>query len=90
MSKKDSFWFRHDCTAGRALKMRKMAFVYGHWGKGIYWDVIEILRDQEKYRYSSDEFDLRMLCDLIGCKDESKFLNWFNDCLKFELLEHLK
>ncbi len=83
---KDSYWFRHDSTAGRGMRMRKISFIYGHWGKGIYWDVIEILRDQENYEYSNDEFDLKMLADLIGCKDENKFINWFNDCVKFELL----
>lgn len=83
---KDSYWFRHDSTAGRGMRMRKIAFIYGHWGKGVYWDVVEVLRDQENYRYSSDEFDLKMLADLIGCKDDSKFINWFNDCVKFDLL----
>lgn len=85
MAEKDSYWFRHDSTAGRGLRMRKMAHIYGHWGKGIYWDVIEILRDQSNYVFDSDDSSLQMLCDLIGCKDESKFLNWFNDCVKFEL-----
>jgi len=84
---KDSYWFRHDSTAGRGTRMRKMAFIYGHWGKGIYWDVIEMLRDQANYCYPSTEFDLKMLADLIGCKDESKFINWFNDCVKFDLLQ---
>jgi hypothetical protein len=82
---KDSYWFKHDSTAGRGTRMRKMAFIYSHWGKGIYWDVIEMLRDQSNYSYPSNEFDLKMLCDLIGCKDETKFINWFNDCVKFEL-----
>jgi uncharacterized phage protein (TIGR02220 family) len=82
---KDSYWFRHDSTAGRGTRMRKIAFIYGHWGKGVYWDVIEMLRDQENYLYSCDEFDLKMLADLIGCKDETRFMNWFNDCIKFKL-----
>ncbi len=82
---KDSYWFKHDSTAGRGTRMRKMAFIYSHWGKGIYWDVIEMLRDQSNYSYPSNEFDLKMLSDLIGCKDETKFINWFNDCVKFEL-----
>jgi len=85
MSKKDSYWFRHDSTAGRGLKMRKMAHIYGHWGKGVYWDVVEILRDQENYCFESDESSLQLLCDLIGCKDEKKFLSWFNDCLRIGL-----
>jgi len=87
MNKKDSYWFRHDSTAGRALKMRKMSHIYGHWGKGIYWDVVEILRDQENYQFENDESSLQMLADLIGCKDESKFLSWYKDSVKFELLK---
>jgi len=84
---KDSYWFRHDSTAGRGLKMRKIAHIYGHWGKGVYWDVVEMLRDTEDYEYSNEEFDLIMLADLIGCKDSDKFIHWYNDCIKFGLLE---
>jgi len=85
INKKDSYWFRHDSNAGRGLKMRKMAHIYSHWGKGIYWDVVEILRDQERYRFESDESSLKLLCDLIGCKAENRFLSWFKDCLKIGL-----
>ena len=84
---KDSYWFRHDSTAGRGTRMRKMAFIYSHWGKGVYWDVIEMLRDQENYKFPCTDFDLKMLADLIGCKDETKFINWFNDCVKFGLFK---
>jgi hypothetical protein len=87
---KDSYWFRHDSTAGRGLKIRKIAHIYGHWGKGVYWDVVEMLRDSENYEYDNSEFDLTMLADLIGCKDSSKFVNWYNDCIKFELLKENK
>lgn len=90
MSKKDSYWFRHDSTAGRGLRMRKMAHIYGHWGKGIYWDVIEILRDQTKYSFHSDDTSLQMLCDLIGCKDEAKFISWFKDCINLDLFQQNK
>jgi hypothetical protein len=87
MAEKDSYWFKHDSTAGRGLRMRKMAHIYGHWGKGVYWDVIEILRDQANYCFNSDDSSLQMLCDLIGCKDEAKFLSWFKDCVNYELFE---
>ena len=82
---KDSYWFKHDSSAGRGLKMRKMAHIYGHWGKGVYWDVVEILRDQEGYKFEADESSLQLLCDLIGGKDDIKFLNWFKDSLKIGL-----
>lgn len=84
---KDSYWFKHDCTAGRGTRMRKMTFIYGHWGKGIYWDVIEMLREQDGYSFGCDELSLQMLADLIGCKDADKFINWYNDCIKINLLQ---
>jgi len=84
---KDSYWFKHDSTAGRGTRMRKMTFIYGHWGKGVYWDVIEILREQDGYSFGNDELSLQMLADLIGCKDVQKFINWYNDCVKINLLQ---
>ena len=68
-NKKDSYWFRHDSSAGRGLKLRKIQYLYGHWGKGIYWDVVEILRDSARYTHSADELALKILADIIGGKD---------------------
>lgn len=65
-----------------------MAFIYGHWGKGIYWDVLEILRDQPDYTFKNDDESLRLLSDLIGCKDESKFINWFKDCVRIGIIKN--
>jgi len=84
---KDSYWFRHDSSAGRTLRMRKMSHIYGHEGKGMYWDVVEVLRDQDGYQFNSDDSSLNLLADLIGCKDEIRFCNWFKDCLKLGLFE---
>src|SRR3990167_750176 len=83
---KDSYWFKHDSSAGRGLRMRKMAFIYGHWGKGVYWDVIEVLREQQDYSYNSDDTSIQMLADIIGCKDAEKFAKWFADCIAFQLV----
>lgn len=84
---KDSYWFKHDSTAGRGLKMRKMQHLYGHEGKGVYWDVVEILRDQDGYMFDIDESSLQLLSDLIGYKDHIRFINWFKDSLRFGLFE---
>lgn len=82
---KDSYWFRHDSNAGRGLRMRKIHHIYGHEGKGFYWDVVEVLRDQSGYKYPNNETDLQMLASIIGAKDESKFLNFVKDCIRFDL-----
>jgi hypothetical protein len=79
------FWFKHDAGAGRDIKLRKIQHIYGHEGKGLFWDVIEILREEDKNVYPSDENSLQMLCDIIGYKDVKRFLNWYNDCKRVEL-----
>lgn len=84
---KDSYWFKHDSTSGRGLRIKKIQHIYGHWGKGVYWDVIEVLREQDNYTFESDESSLQMLSELIGLKEFEKFSNWFNDCLKLGLFK---
>lgn len=84
---KDSYWFKHDSTSGRGLRIKKIQHIYGHWGKGVYWDVIEVLREQDNYTFESDESSLQMLAELIGLKEFEKFNNWFKDCLKLGLFK---
>lgn len=84
---KDSYWFRHDTTAGRGLKMRRMTHIYGHWGKGIYWDVCEVLREQQSYQFEADKNALTLLADMIGVKDTNQFIKWFDDVTSIGLLQ---
>ena len=83
---KDAYWFKHDSSAGRGIRLRKIQHIYKHWGKGIYWDVVELLREQGGYKYPVDESSLLLLCSLIGCDDIPKFMSWFSDCIKVDLL----
>ena len=78
---KKSFWFKHDASIGRDLNMRKMVFIYGHWGKGVFWDVCEMLCTSTGYKYPNDEFELKLLADLMGCKEEDKFIEWYKKCV---------
>lgn len=84
---KDAYWFKHDSTSGRGLRIKKLQHIYGHWGKGVYWDVIEVLREQNNYCFDSDENSLEMLSELIGTKDNFKFFTWFKDCIDLGLFE---
>ena len=86
MSKK-SFWFKHDASIGRDLNMRKMVFIYGHWGKGVFWDVCEMLCTSIDYKYPNDEFELKLLADLIGCKEEDKFIEWYKKCVELDIFK---
>jgi hypothetical protein len=86
-TKEDALWFKHESTSGKSLKIRKLQRIYGHWGKGIYWDVCEFLLEQENFQFVCDESSLQVISDMIGCNDEIKFLSWFNDCINLGLLE---
>jgi len=82
---KDSYWFRHDSNASRDLKLMKIRVIYDFWGIGVYWTIIEFLREQPDYKYEYSELNLQLLCELIGCKDLIKFNNFINDCIKINL-----
>lgn len=48
---KDAFYFPHDSNANSDPKMMMLIEQLGLEGYGIYWVLIEILRDQPDYRY---------------------------------------
>jgi len=82
---KDAYWFRHDSNASRDIKLMKLRILHDFWGIGVYWTVIELLREQNNYCFASDESSLQLACNLIGCNDFVKFKSWFFDAVKFGL-----
>jgi hypothetical protein len=81
----DSYWFKHDSTASRDIKLMKIKHLYDFWGIGLYWSTVELLREQNNYSFPADESGLNMVCDLVRCSDMVRFKNWFNDCIKIKL-----
>ena len=51
---KDAFYFPHDSNAQRDPKIVKLRRVHGWSGYGLYWALIETLRDQENYTLETD------------------------------------
>jgi hypothetical protein len=49
--KKDAYWFSHDSNAKDDPKSMKLIDQLGLEGYGIYWVLIEVLRDQPEFRY---------------------------------------
>lgn len=84
---KDAYWFRHDSNSGRGLKMLQLAHIYTHWGKGVYWDVVEVLREQDGYKYEHSEHAIDLLSTLVNVSDKIRFSNWFKDCCMLGLFE---
>ena len=58
MAKILNCYFPHDSNARYDNKIRRLRKVFGVEGYGIYWMLIETLRDQEDYKYAIDDIDL--------------------------------
>lgn len=86
-TKKSALWFSHESTSGKGLRLRKLTRIYGHWGKGVYWDICEFLLEQDQFSFVCDETSLQVVSEMIGCNDELKFISWYNDCVKLNLLQ---
>ena len=67
---KDAYYFPHDSNARNDQRIMKVRMEYGFVGYGIYFGLIEILREQANYTLSFDDlesiaFDLRVELDVI-------------------------
>ena len=65
MNQKDAYYFSHDSNARNDQRVMKIRMKYGMEGYGIYFGIIEILREQtDYYLYIRDlkgiAFDLRV------------------------------
>ena len=78
---KDAYYFSHDSNARNDQRLMKLRMKYGPEGYGIYFMIIEILRDTENYTLNIS--DIESICfDLRA--DKNKVL----DILKnYELFE---
>jgi hypothetical protein len=54
---KDAYWFRHDCNARNDDKMVRLRRLHGIEGVGLYWCVIEALRETKTYKLPLDSAD---------------------------------
>lgn len=70
-SGKDAFYFPHDSNARRDNKILAMTSVYGNEGYGLYWRILEVLRDQPDYKYPiCGKFALRSLAADLQCEPD--------------------
>lgn len=51
---KSTFYFSHDYNARNDPKLQKLLMKHGQEGKGIYWDLIEMLYEQDGYLLLSE------------------------------------
>lgn len=79
-SGKDAFYFPHDSNARRDNKILAMTSVYGNEGYGLYWKILEVLREQPDYKYPiRGKFALRSLAADLQC-DPDKLESFVLSC----------
>lgn len=66
---KEAYYFSHDANARNDEKIIKLRFKHGWEGYGIYWGLIERLRESPTYKLKTDyeliAFDMRTQCERI-------------------------
>lgn len=66
---KDAFYFKHDCNARNDEKLLSVRRKYGMEGYGVYWALVEKMRESKDYQIKKDyndiAWDLRVGEDII-------------------------
>lgn len=81
---KDAYYFPHDSNARQDVKMLKLRIKHGWAGYGLYWGIIEALRDQDNYAFEADQPELISLA--VGCSID-EITPVLNTCLEVGLLK---
>lgn len=79
---KDAYWFKHDSNASRDLKLMQIKAIYGLEGIGMFWSVLEVLREQKDYSWTKSQ--VQILAKIIDA-DPTRMNNFITDCERIEL-----
>lgn len=69
---KEAYYFSHDANARNDPKILAMRSEYGIQGYGIYWTIVEMLREQEEYKLPVKEYIFNAIAMQVQCKDYAK------------------
>lgn len=66
--KKDAYYFPHFCNARHDRKLKRVQKELGVEGYGIYFMILEVLREQPEFKYPMGDIDL--LADEFGTSEQ--------------------
>lgn len=78
-NEKDAYYFPHDYNARNDPKISALRSVYGAEGYGVYWMIIEILREQPDYKLEVTKYLYATLAMQMHC-DASLVQSIVDDC----------
>ncbi|MGE5353992.1 MAG: DUF4373 domain-containing protein [Acidobacteriota bacterium] len=86
--KKDAYFFTHDSNARRDPKIIALRGAYGSEGYAWFWMIVEILREQNGYKYDiGSKFGISSLASELQC-DVNRLREFIQDCIdEFNLFE---
>ena len=83
---KDAYYFSHDANALTDPKILAMRCDYGLEGYGLYWAIIEMMRNEETYRLNYSKNTFRAIKSLTNTIIEIE--EYINDCINdYELFK---
>ena len=80
MTKKDAYYFSHDANARNDIKILSMRCDYGLEGYGMYWIIVETLREEKDYKIKFNDSNCRALAMQMHSKPE-KVHEFISDCI---------
>ena len=79
---KDAYWFRHDANARNDIKMIELRSLHGFEGYGIYFAILEVMREQA--HYAIPENKIGMVGVALG-EPSQKVASMIEDCISVGL-----
>jgi hypothetical protein len=78
---KEAYYFPHDSNARNDEKILELRDLLGWEGYGMYWAVIEMMRDSNDYTLSKSKVMLKQCLNI----DENKVNNFLDKCFEMKL-----
>jgi hypothetical protein len=66
---KEAYYFSHDANARHDPKILAMRSEFGIQGYGVYWVIVEMLREQEDYKLPMKKYIWNAIAMQVQCKD---------------------
>ena len=77
---KDAYYFSHDSNARNDIKIKAMMSRYGYEGYGMYWAIVEMLRETKDYELPMEDYTfLALQQEFNGCSTDVQ--QYINDCI---------
>lgn len=79
---KETYYFSHDSNAFTDTKILNMRCDYGLESYGLYWVIVEMMRNEEDYKLELNNNTYRAIKTLTNPKDINNIEKFIQDCIE--------